>query len=89
MNDLTNFASHQAVKRAFHDDQVLQNELTRTIERYREVNLRHFNAWEINDMRRHYSALDAIPALIQMLNEEIDIIRRQGPRPAPWWDLVG
>ena len=82
------YDAHQAVKQDTHNSLVLAKRLNEKIEEYRSVNMKHFNAPEMNDMRRHYSALGEVPTLIRMLDEEILLIRRHGPRPAPWWDLI-
>lgn len=70
------------------DEATLQKEIDRTVEEYRMVNRQFFNAFEINDMRRHYRAIGGLPEFLRMLEEEIQLIKRHGPRAAPWWDLV-
>jgi hypothetical protein len=70
------------------DDARLQNEITRALAEYQTLNRKFFNAAELNDLRRHYTALNGLPELLAMLAEEIQIIRRSGPRPAPWWDMI-
>lgn len=88
-DDISAYDSHRAVKRDFHQDAVLQKELDRALEEYRSLNLKHYSAPEMNDMRRHFTAIDAVPDLIRMIQEEIEIIKRHGPRPSPFWDMVG
>lgn len=81
-------AAHQRVKSQISDEMVLEKELTRWIEEYRSVNLKHFSAPEMSDMRRHFKAIGELPWLIQMIKDEIAIIRLEGPRPNPWWGFV-
>lgn len=71
-----------------HQELLLQKRIDALIEEYRLVNRRFFNAIELNDMRRHLKAMDQSAAFAQMLAEEIEIIERYGPRPAPWWSSL-
>jgi len=70
------------------DEATLQKEIDKTIEEYRLHNRQYFNAAEVNDMRLHYRAINGLPQFLQMVQEEIQLIKRHGPRAAPWWDLV-
>lgn len=77
-----------AYRQAVHETLLLDNEITRAINLYREVNREHFNAAEMADLRKHYQYLGQLPELLRMLNEEVEIIKIHGPRRVSWWDLI-
>ena len=73
---------------AVHQTAVLDNQITRALAELREVNRIHWNAAEMNDLRLHYAAIGRLPDLLAMVQEEIAIVKRHGPRKVSWWDMI-
>lgn len=87
-DDISGYVSHQAVKLAFHQEEVLKKEIGRALEELKSINRANYNSSEMNDLLRHFDAISALPQLLTMLEEEIQIVRRHGPRKVSWWDMI-
>lgn len=81
-------SGHDRVKDIEHQDRLLATQIDNALSELRYYNRAHFRPAEINDIRAHFRATGQLPEFLRMINEEIVIVRKHGPRPAPWWDSL-